>query len=246
MALVNERIKELRTKKGLTLLEVADRLGVKEATAQRYESGMIKNIKHETIDALASILGCHPGYLLGWSKSPNPTPSTVPAEPTWSKPLDDAYASAEPPTQKNVCTLLDIPHIIPFAPVQKNRRRRMTSKIVFIYPPAAGLPLYAESDFERKDFPTDEIPDGADFALHVSGDSMEPTIADSQLIWIKKQQDIKDGEIGIFMIGDSATCKRARVRQDGRLLRLESDNPAHNPIEGEDLTDTRCVGKVLL
>ncbi len=39
---LNERIKEMRTLKNMTLLEVAEILGVKEATMQRYESGEIK------------------------------------------------------------------------------------------------------------------------------------------------------------------------------------------------------------
>ena len=53
MAEINDRIKERRLAAGKTLLEVAEYLGVKEATAQRYESGEIKNIKHETIVSLA-------------------------------------------------------------------------------------------------------------------------------------------------------------------------------------------------
>lgn len=69
MATLNERIKEMRKKKGLTLLEVAEYLGVQEATVQRYESGNIKNLKHETICKLAELFGCDPRYLVGWSES---------------------------------------------------------------------------------------------------------------------------------------------------------------------------------
>ena len=66
MPKINERIKERRLHKGFTLLEVADVLGVKEATVQRYESGAIKNISHETICKLSSLFGCSPSYLMGW------------------------------------------------------------------------------------------------------------------------------------------------------------------------------------
>ena len=65
MATLQERIKERRNALGLTLLEIADLLNVKEATVQRYESGEIKNIKHDTIVELASILKCSPQYLMG-------------------------------------------------------------------------------------------------------------------------------------------------------------------------------------
>lgn len=71
MAKLNERIKERRLAKGLTLLEVAEKLGVKEATAQRYESGAIKNIPYETVEYLATILDCSPEYLMGWTNRIN-------------------------------------------------------------------------------------------------------------------------------------------------------------------------------
>ena len=66
---INDRIKEMRLKKGLTLLEVAEHIGVKEATVQRYESGSIKNIKHEIICKLSDLFDCDPCYLMGWSAS---------------------------------------------------------------------------------------------------------------------------------------------------------------------------------
>jgi transcriptional regulator with XRE-family HTH domain len=67
MAEIHDRIKEMRLARGLLLSEVAEYLGVKEATAQRYESGSIKNIKHETICKLAELFHCDPTYLMGWS-----------------------------------------------------------------------------------------------------------------------------------------------------------------------------------
>lgn len=67
MATLQERIKERRTALSYTLLDIAEKLDVKEATVQRYESGEIKNIKHETIVSLAEILRCSPQYLMGWS-----------------------------------------------------------------------------------------------------------------------------------------------------------------------------------
>lgn len=66
MGILNDRIKQRRLELGMTLLQLANKLNVKEATMQRYESGEIKNIKHETIVKLAEILHCSPSYLMGW------------------------------------------------------------------------------------------------------------------------------------------------------------------------------------
>lgn len=71
--IINKRIKEARTRKDLTLLEVATKLGVSEATVQRYESGDIKNIKHKTIIDLSNIFDCTPAYLMGWEDEPQMT-----------------------------------------------------------------------------------------------------------------------------------------------------------------------------
>lgn len=71
MSKINDRIKQMRRSKGLTLLEVAEYVGVKEATAQRYESGNIKTIKYDIICKLAELFQCDPSYLMGWSDSIN-------------------------------------------------------------------------------------------------------------------------------------------------------------------------------
>ena len=67
----NERIRDLRERSRLTLLEVSKRLGVSEATAQRYESGSgIKNIPYEQIVKYAQIFNVSPAYIMGWDDEP--------------------------------------------------------------------------------------------------------------------------------------------------------------------------------
>ncbi len=68
MMTLGDRIKEKRLQNKMTLLEVANRLGVKEATVQRYESGEIKNLKQHTIAKLAEIFDTSPAYLMGWDE----------------------------------------------------------------------------------------------------------------------------------------------------------------------------------
>lgn len=68
---MTQRIKELRLKANMTLLELANKLGVSEGTVQRYETGNIKNLKYDTIVNLANIFGCTPAYLMGWDEDPN-------------------------------------------------------------------------------------------------------------------------------------------------------------------------------
>ena len=72
---MENRIKELRLQQGLTLLQLAEKLGVSESTVQRYESGHIRNLKYETMIKLSMIFGYLPGYVMGWDNL-KPAPLT--------------------------------------------------------------------------------------------------------------------------------------------------------------------------
>ena len=62
-----DRLRELRLDKKLTLLQVANAVGVSKQTIQRYEKGIISNIPSDKIEALAKALNTTPAYLMGWS-----------------------------------------------------------------------------------------------------------------------------------------------------------------------------------
>lgn len=59
-------LKQRRKELGLTLLQIADSVGVTEATVQRWESGNIKSMRHEKIAKLAEVLKVSPAALMGW------------------------------------------------------------------------------------------------------------------------------------------------------------------------------------
>ena len=63
-----QRIKELRTSKGLTLEQVAEVVGVGKSTVRKWETGMIANMRRDKIAALAKALGTTPAYLMGWKE----------------------------------------------------------------------------------------------------------------------------------------------------------------------------------
>lgn len=107
MAILQDRIKQRRLALSLTLLQVAEELGVKEATVQRYESGEIKNIKHETIYNLSRILKCDPSYLMGWSNEIAPVEKKITYLSERQKMLLHAYET-HPEVQHSVNLLLGL------------------------------------------------------------------------------------------------------------------------------------------
>lgn len=59
-----ERIKQARTRAGMTQKELADKIGVKFSAIHKYETGMVVNLKRETIAALAAALDVSPAWLM--------------------------------------------------------------------------------------------------------------------------------------------------------------------------------------
>ena len=64
MATTGERIREARIKAGLTQSELASMIGVKFSAIHKYETGLIVNLKRDTIAKLAKALNVRPSYLL--------------------------------------------------------------------------------------------------------------------------------------------------------------------------------------
>lgn len=71
---LSDVLKKRRAELGYTLLEIADKMGVSEATVQRWESGNIKSLRHGRIAQLAEILDVSPASLMGWEVSSNDIP----------------------------------------------------------------------------------------------------------------------------------------------------------------------------
>ena len=70
--MLKDNLKAARLQAGMTLDEVAQKVGVSRQTIQRYESGVIQNIPSDNIEKIASILDVSPGVLMGW-ESPDHT-----------------------------------------------------------------------------------------------------------------------------------------------------------------------------
>lgn len=66
--MLSERIKSARESKGVTLKELGARINRSEATVQRYESGVIKNVNNDIVEAIANALNISPAYLMGWTE----------------------------------------------------------------------------------------------------------------------------------------------------------------------------------
>ena len=94
---------------------------------------------------------------------------------------------------------------------------------------AAGTPILAQDNIERHFYLDSSIK--ADFALRIKGDSMiNVGINEGDIVFIRQQPDIENGEIGAVQIQDiecEATLKR--VYKDNNSITLVSENPKYPP-----------------
>ena len=83
-----------------------------------------------------------------------------------------------------------------------------------------------------------------DIALQVNGDSMEPMFSDKEIIFVEKSNNIKNGQIGVFIINGEAYVKKVHVGED--RLTLVSLNKDYRDLHFYENEGVRLVGKVIL
>lgn len=109
---------------------------------------------------------------------------------------------------------------------------------------AAGTPIDAEQNIETY-VPEDEDLD-ADYALRVKGDSMiGDDINDGDIVFIRQQPDVEDGEIAAVYVDGGATLKR--VFKIGESVQLRSSNSKYSPMNftAETCDDFKILGKAV-
>jgi len=220
------RLKELRREMGLSQSELGQRLGVKQNTVSQWESG-VRQADADALCQLADFFQVSIDYLLEREAY------------DWAVPIRRAYLDATTQQRRKACSVLGIAPVLPGAAPGR------ISLPVYMDPAAAGIPLDASDAWESLDFAQGEVPQGADFGVRIRGSSMEPAIHDGQIVWVHRQADIPNGEVGVFMLEDGAVCKRLRLDENGQILRLESDNPDFPDISGDALVGLRAVGRVV-
>ena len=90
---------------------------------------------------------------------------------------------------------------------------------------AAGEPIFADEEHEEYVIGNDA--NDCDFALRIAGDSMEPLLHDGDIVYVRQQDDVNDGEIGVVLIDDSATLKHIYHIPNG--VQLVSENATKYP-----------------
>ena len=205
MATLYDRIKSRRTELGLTVEELAHKMGYKDKSSiSKIENGKA-DIPQSKIAAFADALETTPAYLMGWEEQPEPKKPTIPPG---------------------------------FEPMPKMK------KIPLIGAIACGEPITAEQNIEKMV----DVPENirCDFSLTCHGDSMvDAGIHDKDVVYIRIQPEVENGEIAAVRIDGEATLKR--VYYNPGTLTLMPANPAYAPMiyAGPQLEEVHIEGKAV-
>ena len=112
---------------------------------------------------------------------------------------------------------------------------------------SCGVPTWVPEE-EHEVFVSADSSLDADFCLRAQGDSMTGArIYDGDIVFIRQQESVDNGEIAVVIINDEATLKRVYYYPEKKKLILSPENPKYAPFVfvGEELKDIRIIGKAV-
>ena len=113
----------------------------------------------------------------------------------------------------------------------------------------AGIPIEAVEDIlDYEEISMEMASKGEHFALSVKGDSMEPKISEGDVVIVRKQNIVENGELAVVLVnGNDATVKKFYMNDNG--VTLISTNPSYEPFyyskEQVDSLPVQIIGKVV-
>lgn len=237
-----KRLRERRIELGMSQGDLAKQLGVSSAAVSNYESGQ-NAVREDVLLKMFRVLDIDPNYLYQDSLTGKSFTCSVEEKSLVLK--YRALSSVGRQALHAVVDALgayqtDLEEMFPTAEVRQIP--------LYSCPAAAGYaaPVFGE-DFEYIDV-TGDVPHGADLAVRIQGDSMEPMIADGSVVYVNRDP-LANGDVGIFCVDGEMFCKQF-VRDALGMVYLFSLNRARAdadvvlpPSSGRSFV---CIGRVLL
>ena len=238
-----EIINILKKEKGLTNAQIAKMSGITLSTLDKITSGVNKNPKLDTLQAICKVLGC----TLDDFVDPPIGRKNAPSISDEATKLAEDYDGLDSHGQRVVRLVADEEKARCASEARAAQRDRAEAgelvEIIRYSVPGYSLPMSAGTgQTAGEEYPENytlvkEPPRGTSFIARVSGDSMEPTYHDGDLVFVHATEEIPPGKIGAFHMDGQQWVKELG---DGVLI---SHNAAYVPRPMTE--DVRCQGLVL-
>lgn len=218
-------LKEKRLEKNMTLEQVGNLIGVGKSTVRKWENGMIENMGRDKIILLSRALNISPLDILEMNTDDE------------KEDIKDIYLRLNEENQIIVYN---------FAKSKLDEQNTVSDNIV---PFPTTLPLDAvvsagtgewqDENFKEEIEYNGQIPNH-DYVVRVNGDSMQPLFEDNQILFIRKTNEVRDGQIIVCMLNNETYVKKIMGN------RLVSLNKKYDDIKINEYDDFSVVGVVVL
>jgi len=248
----------------MTNEQLAERSGIPLSTLSKLLAGMNESPKLSNIIAICNALDCSVEYIVTGAPD-NTNNYTLAAEEisfiesyrrldSWGRELVDLVLAKE---SQRVDAGKEKEPVIEEKPAASGGRilrpvssvgryvgERVTGgkRPIKLYelPVSAGVGVYLDdAKAEVIQIPKGEKTADANYALRISGNSMEPKYHDGDILLVQNAESVEIGEVGIFLLDGSGFFK---IYEGDRLLSL---NPEYAPILLKDFADVQCKGRVV-
>lgn len=236
------QLKKRREELGLSRAVFAERLGVTASAISNYENGL-SFPKEEVMLRLFDSLEVDPNTLFqdSYRDGRNVLSQS-------ERQMLKQYRGLSPKGRETMRSVLDA--LCSYRDEVEAGRTEREPRVIPLYrsPAAAGYaaPVFGE-DFDTITV-TDEVPQAAEFAVRIQGDSMEPYIPDESVVYVNRDP-LGAGDVGIFCVDGEMFCKQYykdpagivylfslnRAREDADLVLLPGSNRGFV-----------CIGRVMM
>lgn len=258
-----DRIKQLKTEQKITNDELSSRTGIPLGTLSKILAGISDSPKLSNIVLICNALGCSLDYAVSGIPENQNNFTLEPGEIS----LIENYRELDRHGREMVTLVLDkererlrsASYGDSDRTLSTNRSTEKSShKAKILHPtttitglsrrniPLFDLPVSAGTGVFLDDTTAEEITipensrtEGADFAVRISGHSMEPKFRDGDVLLVSDCDSVETGELGIFVLDGSGYFK---VFGGDRLISL---NPEFGDIMLKDFAEIYCCGKVI-
>lgn len=230
-------IQEEAKKKGMSMSELARRVGIAKSTMSRYFN-KTREFPLNKADDFARIFNITPEFLLGIQKENKEKPEILTIynqleEPRQEKVLDFANAQLDEQESSKVASIFE----------KVSNEDYITDYVEGLV--AAGHGTFQEDNLHMEvKLRAEDVPDEYDTIAKVAGDSMEPLIEDNDLLFIKVTSQVDINSIGIFQVNSKNFVKKLKRDYDGSWY-LQSLNSGYEEIHLSENDDIRTIGEVV-
>lgn len=250
-----EKLKAARIESGLKQSELAKKLNTTGNTISNWENNVSKP-DLDTLSYICGILHVTASYFLQATipedevsipelklvkkyryiakRSPN-------GAKTINAVLENEYAIAEQlQKQKDHIEELENTHSSTIIDIQ-TRLENNTRFIEYHHSASAGTGVFILGNETVDQLPIRDTPENrkVDYAIKVSGNSMEPDYNDGDIVLVSQKVELNHGDVGIFIVNNKAYIKEYGVTE------LISHNPEADNINIAEYDNIVCLGKVI-